>query len=235
MGLKPWAELPANMQNEAVRQYYHSLEKKKWSLLLKRTFDVFAALVLLILLSPVILILSVLILADSPGGIFFRQTRVTTYGREFRIHKFRTMVDGADKMGASITTGNDKRITRVGAFLRKTKLDEIPQLFDVLKGDMSFVGTRPEVPKFVNQYTDEMRATLLLPAGITSEASIRFKDEAAMLEGIEDIDRVYVKEVLPRKMKHNLHAIGTFSFPREIATMFRTVFAVLGKDYADEI
>lgn len=235
MGLKPWAELPANMQNEAVRQYYHSLEKKKWSLLLKRAFDVFAALVLLILLSPVILILSVLILADSPGGIFFRQTRVTTYGREFRIHKFRTMVDGADKMGASITTGNDKRITRVGAFLRKTKLDEIPQLFDVLKGDMSFVGTRPEVPKFVNQYTDEMRATLLLPAGITSEASIRFKDEAAMLEGIEDIDRVYVKEVLPRKMKHNLHAIGTFSFPREIATMFRTVFAVLGKDYADEI
>lgn len=235
MGLKPWNQLPADLQNEAVLAYYQSLQQKKYSLMAKRVFDLCAALVMLLILSPVILILSLIITLDSPGGVFFRQTRVTTYGRTFRIHKFRTMVDGADKMGAQITTEGDSRITRIGAFLRKTRLDELPQLFDVLKGDMSFVGTRPEVPQFVEQYTDEMKATLLLPAGITSEASIRFKDEAEMLKGVSDIDGVYVNEVLPRKMKHNLKAIKEFSFFGEIATMFRTVFAVLGREYADEI
>ena len=235
MGLKPWNQLPADLQNEAVLAYYQSLQQKKYSLMAKRVFDLCAALVMLLILSPVILILSLIITLDSPGGVFFRQTRVTAYGRTFRIHKFRTMVDGADKMGAQITTGGDSRITRIGVFLRKTRLDELPQIFDVLKGDMSFVGTRPEVPQFVEQYTDEMKATLLLPAGITSEASIRFKDEAEMLEGAGDIDGVYVNEVLPRKMKHNLKAIKEFSFFGEIATMFRTVFAILGREYADEI
>ena len=235
MGLKPWNQLPDDLQNDAVRAYYQSLQQKKYSLLAKRLFDFCVALAMVIVLSPVILILSMMVILDSPGGVFFRQTRVTTYGRTFRIHKFRTMVDGADKMGAQITTGGDNRITRIGAFLRKTRLDELPQLFDVLKGDMSFVGTRPEVPQFVEQYTDEMKATLLLPAGITSEASIRFKDEAKMLEGAGDIDDVYVNEVLPRKMKHNLKAIKEFSFFGEIATMFRTVFAVLGREYVDEI
>lgn len=235
MGLKPWNQLPDDLQNDAVRAYYQSLQQKKYGLLAKRLFDFCVALAMVIVLSPVILILSMMVILDSPGGVFFRQTRVTTYGRTFRIHKFRTMVDGADKMGAQITTGGDNRITRIGAFLRKTRLDEIPQLIDVLKGDMSFVGTRPEVPEFVDQYTDEMKATLLLPAGITSEASIRFKDEARMLEGVEDINSVYVNDVLPRKMKHNLKAIKEFSFFGEIATMFRTVFAVLGREYADEI
>lgn len=235
MGLKPWSQLPADLQSEAVWKYYQHLEKKKYGLMLKRLFDVCVALLMLILLSPVILILAFLIIADSPGGVFFRQTRVTTYGKEFRIHKFRTMVDGADSMGAQITTSNDGRITKIGTFLRKTKLDELPQLLDVLAGDMSFVGTRPEVPDFVAQYTDEMKATLLLPAGITSEASIRFKDEAEMLEGVENINDVYMNDVLPRKMRHNLKAIEEFSFFGEIATMFRTVFAVLGREYADEI
>ena len=235
MGLKPWNQLPEDLRNDAVLAYYQSLQQKKYSLMAKRVFDLCAALVMLLILSPVILILSQIITLDSPGGVFFRQTRVTAYGRTFRIHKFRTMVDGADKIGAQITTGGDNRITKIGGILRKTRLDELPQLFDVLKGDMSFVGTRPEVPQFVEQYTDEMKATLLLPAGITSEASIRFKNESKMLEGASDIDGVYVNDVLPRKMKHNLKAIKEFSFFGEIATMFRTVFAVLGREYADEI
>ena len=235
MILKRWDELPEKMKTEAVRHYYHSLEEKKGSLLLKRVFDFCAALIMLIILCPVMGVLAALIAMDSPGGVFFRQERITAYGKTFRIHKFRTMVSGADKMGAQITIGNDARITKIGAFLRKTRLDELPQLIDVLKGDMSFVGTRPEVKRYVDQYTDEMMATLLLPAGITSEASIRFKDEAEILAGKEDVDHAYVNEVLPRKMKHNLNSIKAFSFFGDIATMFRTALAVAGKDYADEI
>ena len=235
MVLKRWEELPENMKTEAVRHYYHILEEKKGSLLLKRVFDFFAALIMLVILSPVMVVLAVLIAIDSPGGVFFRQVRVTAYGNTFRIHKFRTMVAGADKTGAQITIGKDSRITKIGNFLRKTRLDELPQLIDVLKGDMSFVGTRPEVPEYVEQYTDEMMATLLLPAGITSEASIRFKDEAEILSGKEDVDRAYVNEVLPRKMKHNLNDIKSFSFFRDMAILFRTALAVAGKDYADEI
>lgn len=235
MILKRWDELPENMKTEAVRHYYHILEEKKGSLLLKRVFDFFAALIMLVILSPVMVVLAALIAIDSPGGVFFRQVRVTAYGKTFRIHKFRTMVAGADKTGAQITIGKDSRITKIGTFLRKTRLDELPQLIDVLKGDMSFVGTRPEVPEYVEQYTDEMMATLLLPAGITSEASIRFKDEAEILSGKEDVDRAYVNEVLPRKMKHNLNSIRSFSFWGDIATMFRTALAIAGKDYADEI
>ena len=156
---------------------------------------------------------------------------MTQYGRRFRIHKFRTMVSGADRLGSAVTVSNDARVTRVGKALRHVRLDELPQLLDVLSGDMSFVGTRPEVPKYVEQYSPEMRATLLLPAGITSEASIRYKDEDKLLDAAEDVDRVYVEQVLPGKMKYNLDSIRRFSLPGEVATMFRTVFAVLGKDY----
>lgn len=178
-------------------------------------------------------IIAVKIATESEGGVFFRQERVTAYGKKFRIHKFRTMVANADRIGSAVTVSGDSRITPTGAFLRKYRLDELPQVFDVLAGNMSFVGTRPEVTKYVKKYSKEMRATLLLPAGITSEASILYKDEARLLDAAEDVDKAYIEQVLPGKMKYNLESIKKFSFWGEIATVFRTVFAVLGKDYAE--
>ena len=229
--LKEWEQLPKCLQTEAVRPYYEKLKKKKLSLALKRIFDVVVSACMLIFLSPVMLILSIAIVMDSKGGVFFRQERVTQYGRKFRIHKFRTMVADAEKKGIQVTLKNDTRVTKVGAKIRKYRLDEFPQLIDVFLGDMSFVGTRPETVKFVDKYESEFYATLLLPAGITSEASIRYKDEAELLDAADDVDKVYVKEILPGKMKYNLESIRKFSFLGEIATMFRTVFAVLGKEY----
>lgn len=234
MLLKAWNQLPPEMQTEEVRYYYDILAKKKGSLFLKRIFDICGALLLIVLLSPVLLVISILIAVDSPGGVLYRQVRVTSYGKEFRIHKFRTMVSNADQIGPQVSVRYDTRITKIGAKIRKYRLDEFPQLFDVLVGNMTFVGTRPEVPKYVNEYTDAMRATLLLPAGITSEASIRFKGDAKLLAKADDVDEMYVNEILPRKMKINLKSIENFSFWGDIATMFRTVFAVLGKDYKEE-
>ena len=231
MRLRKWEDLPAFMQCEEVREYYDILAKKKGALGLKRGFDVVVAIIMLIILAIPMLIISVMIKVDSPGPVFYRQERVTTYGKRFRIHKFRTMVNNADKIGSAVTVGGDARITKVGNRLRNLRIDEIPQLIDVLTGNMSFVGTRPEATKYVKKYTNEMNATLLLPAGITSEASIRYKDEATLLDAADDVDRVYVEEVLPGKMKYNLQSIREFSFVREIATMIRTVFAVLGKEY----
>lgn len=230
MKWRKWEDLPADMQTEEVRVYYQILAGKRISLLLKRIFDIVAACVLLVLLSPLMLLISILISADSPGGVFFRQERVTTYGEKFQIHKFRTMVADAEKTGTEVTVENDLRITKVGAFLRRYRLDELPQLLDIISGTMSLVGTRPEVPKYVNQYSKEMKATLLLPAGVTSEASIRYKDEEKLLDKAKDVDRIYVEEVLPEKMKYNLDSIRNFSFWGEIVTMFRTIFAVLGKE-----
>jgi lipopolysaccharide/colanic/teichoic acid biosynthesis glycosyltransferase len=234
MILKKWEDLPEDMQIPEVRKYYDILAKKKCSLFLKRIFDIVVSLIMLIVLAIPILVISVVITIDSPGGVFYRQVRVTTYGREFRIHKFRTMVAGADKIGSLVTVGRDSRVTKIGRFLRKYRLDEIPQVIDVLAGTMSYVGTRPEVPKYVSQYTNEMKATLLLPAGITSEASIRYKDEAELLDDAVDVDKVYVERVLPGKMEYNLWAIEKFSFTGEVATMFRTVFAVMGRDYSEK-
>lgn len=234
MKWRDWDDLPKGMRVPEVREYYDILCKKWISLKLKRAFDVAAALIVLICLSPIMLIIAVAIVLDSPGGVFYRQERVTQYCKVFRIHKFRTMVSNADKVGTQVTVGNDNRITKVGAVLRKYRLDEFPQLFDVLNGDMSFVGTRPEARQYVRKYKPEMRATLLLPAGITSEASIRYKDEAELLDGAEDVDRVYVEKVLPGKMYYNLRSMEKFSFLGEVATMFRTVFAVLGKEYSGE-
>ena len=234
MKWRKWEELPKGMQCLEVRKYYDILEKKKFSRGLKRVFDVSVSFLMLICLSPFMLIIAFLIVRDSPGGVFYRQERVTTYGKKFRIHKFRTMVANADQIGTAVTVDNDSRITKIGSFLRKYRLDELPQLIDVLNGDMSFVGTRPEATEYVKAYTPEMRATLLLPAGITSEASIRYKDEAELLDGAEDVDKVYVEKVLPGKMKYNLQSIKEFSFIEEIKTMFRTVFAVLGKHYNEE-
>ena len=227
-----WEKLPEEMRCPEVKKYYDILNKKRGSLWLKRMFDIVAGLVLLAILAIPMLIVAVLIKLDSAGSVLFRQERVTTCGRRFRIHKFRTMVDGAEKLGTELTVKQDCRITKLGKILRRYKIDEFPQLFDVLRGDMSFVGTRPSVPKYVKAYTDEMRATLLLPAGITSEASIRYRNESDLLDGVDDVDRFYIDCVLPEKMKWNLDSIRRFSFFGEIGTMLRTVLAVCGKGRA---
>ena len=215
------------MQCDEVREYYNILLKKKIALKVKRIFDFTAATgVLLVTVIPMIII-GIIIARESPGGIFYRQERVTAYGKKFRIHKFRTMVADADKIGSAVTVSEDKRITPTGAFLRKYRLDELPQVFDVLEGNMSFVGTRPEAVKYVKKYTREMRATLLLPAGITSEASILYRKEAGLLEEADDVDKVYMEEILPAKMEYNLESLRKFSVFREVWTMFRTVLAVV--------
>jgi lipopolysaccharide/colanic/teichoic acid biosynthesis glycosyltransferase len=228
---KKWEALPNFMKCDEVREYYNILEKKKISLIFKRVFDLVAGTIMFVILAIPMAVLAIWIKIDSPGPVFYRQERITAYGKHFKIHKFRTMVNNADKIGTAVTVGNDSRITKVGAKMRDHRLDEFPQVLDVLSGDMSFVGSRPEAVKYVEKYEPEYLATLLLPAGITSEASIRYKDEAHLLDAADDVDRVYVEDVLPGKMKYNLEAIRNFSFFGEIATMFRTVFAVLGKEY----
>ena len=225
--LKNWNELPKYMRTDEVRPYYDLLQKKRLSLFFKRVFDIVVSLIMIILYSPILLIISILIVKDSKGGVFYRQERVTQYGRVFRIFKFRTMVKNADQIGTQVTVSNDSRITKIGSKLRNCRLDELPQLFNIFLGDMTFVGTRPESVHYVKSYTNEMYATLLLPAGVTSEASIEYKDEADLLDQADDVDSVYINEVLPEKMKYNLNSIKEFSFFKEIATMFRTVFAVL--------
>lgn len=227
MMLRKWEDLPQEMRTEEVRPYYDLLRKKQGSLLCKRLFDILASLVLLVLLSPVFLVLAIAIKLDSQGPVFYRQVRVTQYGREFRIFKFRTMVQNADRIGSQVTVSGDSRITRVGKVIRSCRLDEVGQLLNVLGGSMSFVGTRPEVPKYVARYTPEMMATLLLPAGVTSEASIRYKDEAELLDKAEDVDETYVQQVLPGKMAYNLASIRRFGLGQELLTMLRTVKAVL--------
>lgn len=225
--LKNWNELPEYMRTDDVRPYYDLLQKKRLSLFFKRVFDIVVSLIMIILCSPILLIISILIVKDSKGGVFYRQERVTQYGRVFRIFKFRTMVQNADQIGTQVTVSNDSRITKIGSKLRNCRLDELPQLFNIFLGDMTFVGTRPESVRYVNSYTNEMYATLLLPAGVTSEASIEYKDEADLLDQADDVDSVYINEVLPKKMKYNLNSIKEFSLFKEIATMFKTVFAVL--------
>ena len=225
--LRKWEELPEFMRTPEVRPYWEILNKKRGQLVLKRIFDIAAALILLILLAIPMAVIAALIKKDSEGPVFYRQERVTTYGRHFRIHKFRTMVSNADKIGTAVTVGNDSRITRVGAKLRGHRLDELPQVFDVLQGTMSFVGTRPEAVKYVKQYRPEWNATLLMPAGITSEASIRYKDEAELLDKADDADKAYVEKVLPEKMQYNLESIRKFGFLQDMETMIRTVVAVI--------
>lgn len=230
MLIRKWEKLPADMQTAQMRKYYEILRKKNVSLFFKRVFDVVVSAIMLVILSPLFLILAIAIKIDSRGPVFYRQERVTQYGKRFRIFKFRSMVENADK-GSQVTVDHDLRITRVGKLIRKCRLDEISQLIDVFRGTMTFVGTRPEVPKYVERYTPEMKATLLLPAGVTSLASIYYKDEAELLDGAEDTDKVYVDKILPAKMYYNLKAIERFGFWRDIKTMFMTVFAVLGKEY----
>lgn len=225
MILRKWNDLPKEMQIPEVKEYYDLLSKKKFQLVLKRLFDIVVSFTLLALLSPLFIILAIAIKLDSKGPVFYRQTRVTQYGEEFRIFKFRSMVTDADK-GSLLTVGGDSRITRTGKFIRKYKLDEFSQLIDVLRGTMTFVGTRPEVPKYVEKYTPEMMATLLMPAGITSEASVYYKDENELLDAAEDVEKTYLEVVLPDKMKYNLAAIKSFSFIDDIKVMILTALAV---------
>lgn len=227
MHIRKWEDIPEFMRNDKVKRYYDHIIRHQSSLFIKRCFDILMGILLLIILSPILLFITIWIKLDNPGPAFFRQTRVTQYGKEFRIFKFRSMIVGAPQKGSAVTTANDDRITRSGRFIRKTRLDEIPQLLNIITGDMSFVGTRPEVPKYVKAYTDEMKATLLLPAGVTSLTSIRFKDESRLLEGQEDVDRAYIEKVLVEKMKINLETIDQYSFWNDIKIMIQTVVAVI--------
>ena len=186
MLIKKWEKLPPELQIEEVRPYYEILRKKNFSLFWKRVFDITVSGIVLLLILPLFLIIALAIVIDSRGPVFYRQERVTQYGKHFRIFKFRSMVVDADKKGTLVTTGNDIRITRVGKFIRKCKIDEMSQLIDVFRGTMTFIGTRPEVPKYVKQYKAEYMATLLLPAGVSSMASIMFKDENDMLKEAEN-------------------------------------------------
>ena len=211
MLLRKWDDIPEFMRNDEVKKYY----------------DIIMSLLLLIVLSPVFLILAIWIKVDSKGTVFYRQERITQYGRTFRIFKFRTMVSNADKIGTLVTTQNDSRITRVGEKIRKCRLDEIPQLINILKGDMSFVGTRPEVQKYVDAYTDEMKATLLLPAGVTSLASLKYRDEDEIISQETDkgktVDQAYIEDVLPEKMKFNLEYLNNFNILKDVNLCVRTV------------
>jgi len=231
MKLCKWEDLPEFMQCDEVKAYYDLLLEKQIQLKVKRIFDVVMAAIILIILAIPMMIIGILIKVDSKGPVFYRQDRVTTYGKTFRIHKFRTMVDNADKLGSAVTVDSDIRITKIGSKIRNLRIDELPQVIDVLMGNMSFVGTRPEAVKYVKYYTKEMYATLLMPAGITSEASIKYKNEAELLCDVEDVDKVYVGNILPQKMKYNLESVRNFSFFNEMITLFRTILAVLGKKY----
>ncbi len=231
--LKKFGCLPEQMQNSAVLEYYTALRKKMFWLFLKRIFDIFVSVLFICVLLPLFLVVAAAIKLDSFGSIIYKQSRITQYGRKFKIYKFRTMVEKADTLGTLVTVGNDPRITRVGKVLRKYRIDEIPQLFNILLGDMSFVGTRPEVEKYVNCYTDKMLATLLLPAGVTSLASIYYKDESQLLAQTENVDETYVQKILPAKMKYNLQYIENFSLWNDLKIMVKTVFAVCANKKID--
>lgn len=233
--LKKWEDIPEYMRTVEVQKYYYILSRKKASIFLKRLFDVSVSFIILIVLLPVFGIIALLVMIDSPGGAFYLQDRITLYGKKFKIIKFRTMVADADKIGSQVTVNDDKRVTRIGAVIRKYRLDEICQAINVLKGDMTFVGTRPEVPKYVDFYSNEMMATLLMPAGITSLASIMYKNEQELLDKCKNIDSTYINVVLRSKMQYNLESIKNFTFFGDIKLMFMTVFAICGKEYADNI
>ena len=224
--LSSWDELPPLLRTEEVRPYWEYLKARRPQLALKRCFDVAVSAVGLAALGLPMLMIAACIHLDSPGPALFRQERVTEGARRFRIHKFRTMISGSEGLGSDVTAAGDKRVTKVGAFLRRTKLDELPQLLDVLRGDMSLVGTRPEAPKYVDHYTNEYMATFLLPAGITSEASIRFLREEELLREVKDVDEIYLREILPEKMKWNLLSLAQFSVWSDLRTLRRTVLAI---------
>ena len=225
--LREWDKLPRYMRTKEVRPYYERLKNKKAGLVMKRSFDIIVSALMLLLSIPVFIIISLAIVRDSKGGIFYCQERITQYGKKFKIIKFRTMVKDADKIGSGVTVSNDSRVTKVGSKLRKYRLDELPQLINILLGDMTFVGTRPESTYYVTKYSKEMFATLLLPAGVTSEACIKYKDEAELIDKADDVDKAYIEKILPEKMKYNLRSVYEFNFIREIHTMIKTAIRVM--------
>jgi len=193
----------------------------------KRLFDLVASGLGLLLLAPMLLAIALAIKLESPGRVFFRQERVGRFGKTFRIHKFRTMVTDAERQGLQITVGSDARVTRVGGVLRKYKLDELAQLIDVLVGDMSLVGPRPEVPRYVACYPADVRAIILsVPPGITDWASIEFKEENAILGGAVDAERVYIEEILPVKLGYYVRYVRERSFMMDLRIIFSTLVAV---------
>lgn len=216
------------MQTEEVKKYYDILNSKKGYLIAKRIFDFTLSLVMSVVFLPFIVLVGIMIKIDSPGKIFFLQKRVTTNGKVFKIFKLRTMKENSEKL-SGVTVDNDPRITKLGKYLRKFRIDEIPQIFNILTGDLSFVGARPESVKYVKEYSPEMYATLLMPAGVTSPASILFKDEAELLKGAQNPDETYVKDILPKKMAYNLQYIENCSLLYDIKVMFKTVIAVIKK------
>ena len=194
--------------------------------MLKRIFDIILSLFGLIILLPFMLIIAIFIKLDSKGTVFFKQVRVTKNGREFKIFKYRTMRAGSDKY-SQITVGKDDRITKIGSFLRKYKLDEIPQLINVLIGDMSLVGPRPEVPKYVALYTDEQKEILKVRAGITDYASIEFSDENDLLASEEDPEKAYIEKVMPKKIELNKKYISEISILTDIKIILLTIKKIL--------
>jgi len=195
----------------------------------KRLFDIAFAALALLLLCPLLLAIALWVRLDSPGPVFFRQQRVGRGGRLFGIYKFRTMYTGAEAMGPQITVGEDARITRAGAWLRRSKVDELPQFLNVLRGDMSVVGPRPEVPRYVALYPAEVRETVLsVRPGITDLASIEFRDESALLARSPDPERTYVEQVLPAKLRHAQQYVRTHTLWLDLRIIAWTVLAVLG-------
>lgn len=203
------------------------MKSKKFSLFLKRGFDIFASALGLIILSPILIIVSLIIALTSKGGVFFRQTRVGKNGREFRIFKFRTMVVDAESKGMQITVGADNRITKIGKVLRKAKIDELPQLINVFIGQMSFVGYRPEVPRYVAIYTDYERNVLRIKPGITDLASITYRDENEILDNSEDPEYTYINEIMPTKLALNMEYMKKIGFWYDIGLIFKTFLAIL--------
>ena len=224
---KGWNHLPDRMKTKEVRRYYNILVRHTGWFKVKRIMDIFVSSIMLVVLALPMLVISVMIKLDSRGPVFFRQERVTQYGRIFRIYKFRTMVNNAQQLGTQVTVAHDARITKVGRILRKYRLDEFPQIFNILAGDMTLVGTRPEVPKYVKHYTDEMYATLLLPAGLTSRTSIAYKDEDKLLQDAGDADKVYVEQILPVKMKYNLESLRRFGVIEDCSVLWNTFKSVI--------
>ncbi|WP_243112511.1 MULTISPECIES: sugar transferase [Acutalibacteraceae] len=219
--------LPQSMKNEYTRSYWDRLQKKRGTLAFKRAGDIMASLVILLVLSPILLLLALAVKLDSPGPVFYRQIRVGRYDRDFKIFKFRTMVQDADKIGPAVTTGGDERITRVGKLIRRCRLDEFSQLLNVLNGTMSLVGPRPEVRRYVEAYTPEGMATLLIRPGITAPSSIAFKDEDRLLVSSGDPDRIYIEQILPPKTELNLQYLRGISVAADMKIMVRTIAAVI--------
>ncbi len=203
------------------------LSKRKIQLVIKRLFDIVVSFIGLLILSPIFLVIGIIIKLDSKGPIFFRQVRVGKNGKKFKIFKFRTMVVDAEKKGLHITVDGDSRITKSGKFLRKFKIDELPQLINVLIGDMSFVGPRPEVPKYVEMYDENQRSILKIRPGITDIASIEYRDENSILAQSKNPEETYINEIMPRKIELNFKYIENMSVIYDIKLIIETIFKVI--------